>query len=574
MVVVNYSAQMSESIGAGSAGNLGTSAAQNVNRSPRNISDFLADRAKLSHTCIVTGSPGSVALAFSLFAGTFQLLLCSLTTNHTNRPEITTKRETKGLCAILPPHTVTADCVATSNPDWVYDTGSLYVFRSLIGYHGHVPGTPRYPHDLAIRLQPSRQHLRTSVGVSAFQDGLRRYGHACQVKPTICTAQCNIHNGRALRRASLQCSQPAYTWMVLAIGMWYRISDRISRLIALCSSLLEWVPAPSMFSYRPLAPIRVGISANIHQINAEGVNAVFRRQSLRLLSDPVKGVFVPLSVLSFATIVIGTINYAVPAGIISASVSFPMLMIWFNKPHDITTFTPAWAFLVRNVASILPPRKARRPDHVVIPASDSRALGILLVGYFFQGIGFFMTFFYLAIYVLRIITTGFMSGHQANGAFVACGPPGFTALALINLGASAREIFPQHDLVSPIAGEIFYAASVLSALLLFGLVFFFAFGVLPYWFKLHKHLHEILGCWALTFPNVGWINTIMALRKIFNIPGFDEWHLVMTIMVCVTWLVLFCLTIVAFWKGEVFMSRDEDIYADAPIAKPKPEDMV
>jgi hypothetical protein len=23
-----------------------------------------------------------------------------------------------------------------------------------------------------------------------------------------------------------------------------------------------------------------------------------------------------------------------------------MLMIWFNKPHDLTTFTPAWAFLV------------------------------------------------------------------------------------------------------------------------------------------------------------------------------------------------------------------------------------
>jgi tellurite resistance protein TehA-like permease len=61
---------------------------------------------------------------------------------------------------------------------------------------------------------------------------------------------------------------------------------------------------------------------------------------------------------------------------------------------------------------------------------------------------------------------------------------------------------PVHGLVSPQAGEIWYAASVLGALLLFGLaVFFFFFGALPYWFKLHKHLNEILGCWALTFPN-------------------------------------------------------------------------
>jgi hypothetical protein len=33
-----------------------------------------------------------------------------------------------------------------------------------------------------------------------------------------------------------------------------------------------------------------------------------------------------------------------------------------------------------------------------------------------------------------------MEGHQANGAFVACGPPGFTALALINLGSQARKM--------------------------------------------------------------------------------------------------------------------------------------
>lgn len=37
-------------------------------------------------------------------------------------------------------------------------------------------------------------------------------------------------------------------------------------------------------------------------------------QALRLVKDPVKGIFVPLVVLSFATIIIGTIKYAVPTG--------------------------------------------------------------------------------------------------------------------------------------------------------------------------------------------------------------------------------------------------------------------
>ncbi|EPQ50465.1 hypothetical protein GLOTRDRAFT_16750, partial [Gloeophyllum trabeum ATCC 11539] len=209
---------------------------------------------------------------------------------------------------------------------------------------------------------------------------------------------------------------------------------------------------------------------------------LYPQQAKRLIKDPVKGIFVPLIVLSFATIIIGTINYAVPSG--------HMLV-------GVVAF---------NVLKVVPPE-------------EPRALGVLLVGYFFQGLGFFVTFIYICIYMIRCVRTGFLDGHQANGAFVACGPPGFTALALINLGDHARDILPKHNLVSPLAGEIWYASSVMAGLLLFGLaVFFFVFGVLPYWFKLHKHLSEILGCWALTFPNVGWINTLRVLGDTFDIP--------------------------------------------------------
>ncbi|TFK52714.1 hypothetical protein OE88DRAFT_1292460 [Heliocybe sulcata] len=302
---------------------------------------------------------------------------------------------------------------------------------------------------------------------------------------------------------------------------------------------------------------------------------LYPRQALRLIKDPVKGIFVPLCVLSFATIIIGTINYAVPSGHVhpgfiydlfwvyvtfSLVVCLPMLMIWFNKPHDLTTFTPAWAFLVFPMMLVgVVAFNALR----VIPPEDPRALGVLLVGYFFQGLGFFVTFIYICIYIIRIMTTGFLDGHQANGAFVACGPPGFTALALINLGDRAMEILPHHNLVSPAAGEIWYASSVMAGLLLFGLaVFFFVFGALPYWFKLHKHLSEILGCWALTFPNVGWINVIKVLGDVFHIEGFYVLHVVMTVVICITWAVLFVLTVVAFWRGKIFMANGQDVLED------------
>ncbi|TFK40496.1 voltage-dependent anion channel [Crucibulum laeve] len=314
---------------------------------------------------------------------------------------------------------------------------------------------------------------------------------------------------------------------------------------------------------------------------------LFPRQAIRLLNDPVKGIFVPLIVLSFATIIIGTINYAVPSGHVHPGfiyslfwvyvtfallTCFPMLMIWFNKPHDLTHFTPAYAFLVFpmmlvgvvafNVLRVMDPK-------------DPNCLGVLLVGYFFQGLGFFMTFFYICIYVIRIMMTGFLDGHQANGAFVACGPPGFTALALINLGDKARDILREHDLISPIAGEVWYAVSVLAGVLLFGLaVFFFIFGALPYWFKVHKNLHEILGCWALTFPNVGWIATLRILGRIFQIKGFTIVHLIMTILMCITWAVLFVLTLVAFFNGRIFISKPEDVLKDSiPFKDPQTESL-
>ena len=40
----------------------------------------------------------------------------------------------------------------------------------------------------------------------------------------------------------------------------------------------------------------------------------------------------------------------------------------------------------------------------VMDSSQSRAVGVLFVGYFFQGIGFFITMFYICIYILRSVS--------------------------------------------------------------------------------------------------------------------------------------------------------------------------
>lgn len=70
---------------------------------------------------------------------------------------------------------------------------------------------------------------------------------------------------------------------------------------------------------------------------------------------------------------------------------------------------------------------------------------------------------------------------------------------------------------------------------------------------------------------VGWISTIRVLGDTFNIPGFYIWHLVMSILICVVWVVLFVLTAIAFWKGEIFLAKSEDVLKDTMITREEAE---
>jgi tellurite resistance protein TehA-like permease len=67
---------------------------------------------------------------------------------------------------------------------------------------------------------------------------------------------------------------------------------------------------------------------------------------------------------------------------LSVLICFPVLMIWYNAPHDIKTFSPAWAFPVfpLMLIGVVASNVLR-----VVTFTDPRALGVLIVGYIFQG---------------------------------------------------------------------------------------------------------------------------------------------------------------------------------------------
>lgn len=70
-----------------------------------------------------------------------------------------------------------------------------------------------------------------------------------------------------------------------------------------------------------------------------------------------------------------------------------------------------------------------------------------------------------------------------------------------------------------------------------------------------------------SFITVGWIATTRALGDIFELQGFYSLHLIMAVLMCGTWLILFVLTILAFWRGLIFKSKPEDVLKDSMSAK-------
>ncbi|KAK0472532.1 voltage-dependent anion channel-domain-containing protein [Armillaria novae-zelandiae] len=301
----------------------------------------------------------------------------------------------------------------------------------------------------------------------------------------------------------------------------------------------------------------------------------FPRHAWSRLQDPIHGISVPLMAVSFATIIVGTINYDVAYGHVSSNfiyalfwvylaiamaTCFPMIKITFSQPRDLLDLAPSCAFPVfpLMLTGLVSANTLR-----VIDAPDAGALGVLLVGYVVHGLGLFMAFFFLSIYIIRLMINGFMQSSQSNLAFVACSPPGFSALTLMSLGDHARSILSAHGYITEVAGDVWYSASVMASLLLYGLaLFFFVLGVITYRYPFKGRMHEILTCWAMTFPNVGWINATRLLGDIFAVQGFFMFHLVMTILMCITWLVLTIFTATAFFQGKILKSGEEDVNKD------------
>jgi len=194
----------------------------------------------------------------------------------------------------------------------------------------------------------------------------------------------------------------------------------------------------------------------------------------------------------------------------------------------------------------------------VIDPSLTSALAILVLGYMFQGLGMAVTFIFITIHFYRAIRFGFHRGVAANSTFIAAGPPGFTALSILELGSYGRKILPLHTPLPQEAADVIYYASIPMALCLLGFALYcWVFAMLPYMLSLTKHIMlNPAAAWPLMFPALGFISTLSTFGSIFDSYAFYYAHAVFTGYVCLIFAVL-----LPTWLYRLLVPPDPNLLA-------------
>ncbi len=198
-----------------------------------------------------------------------------------------------------------------------------------------------------------------------------------------------------------------------------------------------------------------------------------------------------------------------------------------------------------------------------LPA-NIEALGILFASYMLWGMSVLPAFAVLTILMLRLALHKIPNQDLAITGWLALGPIGTGALALLVLGAQAQQILPHYNLAS--LGVFFHQAGIFSSFILLG------FGI--WWFviaimitlKLAKNgLPFNLGWWGMTFPLGVFTLAIFNLAQQIHISFIDQIGLVCGVVLILLWMMVLTKTLQGLYKGSLFFSPCLKCYLEKKI---------
>ncbi|KAK2700123.1 hypothetical protein QWA68_001342 [Fusarium oxysporum] len=269
------------------------------------------------------------------------------------------------------------------------------------------------------------------------------------------------------------------------------------------------------------------------------------------LMHPTESLFFPCSLLSVATIIANATVYGIPAtgpwlatalrvcfwlyaglSILSAIVQFYVLFTGAHLP--IHSMTPAWilpvfpAMLTGTLASAL--MSSQSPEH---------RMSMLVAGLTFQGLGWTVSLFMYPLYLGRLMQDGLPAPAMRPGMFIAVGPAGYTAVAIIGMSRSLPEGYG-YFATYPMANEILRVLALWTGVWIWCVGFWFLgfslFAVLTS--ALRWKLKFSMSWWAFVFPNIGFTLATAYIGEELQSEGIKWVSSAMTILLVIMWFVV------------------------------------
>ena len=186
-------------------------------------------------------------------------------------------------------------------------------------------------------------------------------------------------------------------------------------------------------------------------------------------------------------------------------------------------------------------------------AADTHAVAILLGSYVLWGVSVLPAFAILTILMLRLVLHKLPEKELAVSSWLALGPIGTAALALLVLGHQAPMLMASLGLAQ--LGQLFQQAGILASLILLGFgLWWLGIAVLTTLHHAKQDLPFNLGWWGLTFPLGVYTLAILNLAQQLNLAFLYAVGYAFAAILMLLWSLVATKTAHGFYQGHLFFS--------------------
>ena len=253
--------------------------------------------------------------------------------------------------------------------------------------------------------------------------------------------------------------------------------------------------------------------------------------------------------------------YWLYAGLVLLVAVFQYNTLFVKERLKVSDAMPAWILpiypmlVMGPLASVLLPSQ---PKQAAIPMMISAVM--------FQGLGWMVSIFMYAIYVIRLMSSDLPAPPMRPGMFISVGPAGYTASAFVSLGEQAQTILPESYLgvTSVPVGDILTIMGTFAGIFLWLLAFWFfclsTVGVL----EGVRRMKFTLNWWAFIFPNVGLTLAAIQIGNALDSGAIKGVTSAMSTLLVAFWLFTAVAHFRAVWLGQIlYPNMDENKDMDA-----------